>query len=397
MSSGRTGTRVSGRPVAARMAERIAAVETTVGRLADALDAVGRVGLGHLDELDLDGRHVERRREQVVGEARVQDRAVAGHELLHQREPEALRGAALDLALDRERVDRLADVLRRADPDDARQAELDVDLDDDAHRGDRERDVGALAGDLPGLRVERRRARMPVDALDVDLVAPAARAPRAPRGTRHGPRPRPSTSCRDADAEPAEPTAAVVCGASDTSSVPSSVRATWRITPMTPCPTSAAAECTTALPSAPAAAHAGGAEVVEALRVADVLEAEREADAAPDALAASSCCPRRRGAAAGRAAACSSSGSGIAAARRITSRDGQRAGHDLAGRAASRPGSSAFRSRSSTGSMPELGGEQVHLRLVGEARLHGAEAAHRAARRVVRVHAVASISALATQ
>jgi len=30
---------------------------------------------------------------------------------------------------------------------------------------------------------------------------------------------------------------------------------------------------------------AGGAEVVEALRVTDVLEAEREADAAPDALA----------------------------------------------------------------------------------------------------------------
>jgi hypothetical protein len=30
----------------------------------------------------------------------------------------------------------------------------------------------------------------------------------------------------------------------------------------------------------------GGAEVVEALRVADVLEAEREADAAPDSLAA---------------------------------------------------------------------------------------------------------------
>ncbi len=55
---------------------------------------------------------------------------------------------------------------------------------------------------------------------------------------------------RDAEAEPAEPTEAVADGASDTSSVPSSVRATWRITPVTPCPTSAAAECTTALPSA---------------------------------------------------------------------------------------------------------------------------------------------------
>ena len=36
---------------------------------------------------------------------------------------------------------------------------------------------------------------------------------------------------------------------------------------------------------------------------------------------------------------------------------------------------------------PERGGELVHLRLAGEARLHGAEAAHRAARRVVRVDA----------
>ena len=64
--------------------------------------------------------------------------AVARLDLLHQREPEPLRGAALDLALDRLRVDRLADVLRRADPDDAREAELDVDLDDDAHRRDGE-------------------------------------------------------------------------------------------------------------------------------------------------------------------------------------------------------------------------------------------------------------------
>ena len=62
------------------------------------------------------------------------DPAVARLDLLHQREPEALRRAALDLALDRERVDAPADVLRGADPDDPRQAELDVDLDDDPHR-----------------------------------------------------------------------------------------------------------------------------------------------------------------------------------------------------------------------------------------------------------------------
>ena len=43
---------------------------------------------------------------------------------------------------------------------------------------------------------------------------------------------------------------AVVCGARTTSSVSSSVRATWRITPVTPWPTSAAAQWTSAEPSA---------------------------------------------------------------------------------------------------------------------------------------------------
>ena len=62
----------------------------------------------------------------------------------------------------------------------------------------------------------------------------------------------------------------------------------------------------------------------------------------------------------------------------------QRARDDLPVGSAS-PGSSAFRSRSSTGSIPSSVGEPVHLRLAREARLHGAEAAHRAARRVVRV------------
>ena len=41
-----------------------------------------------------------------------------------------------------------------ADPDDARQPELDVDLDDDPHRAGRERDVRALPEHLAGLRVE---------------------------------------------------------------------------------------------------------------------------------------------------------------------------------------------------------------------------------------------------
>ena len=39
-----------------------------------------------------------------------------------------MRGTALDLPLHRERIDRLADILGGADPDDPRQPELDVDL-----------------------------------------------------------------------------------------------------------------------------------------------------------------------------------------------------------------------------------------------------------------------------
>ena len=47
---------------------------------------------------------------------------------------------------------------------------------------------------------------------------------------------------RDAEAEPADSTIAVPAVATVTSSRPSSVRATWRITPETPWPTSAAAQ-----------------------------------------------------------------------------------------------------------------------------------------------------------
>src|SRR4029078_4592178 len=81
--------------------------------------------------------------------------------------------AALDLSLDLLRVDRLADVLRGADPDDAREAEDDVVLGAVLHRARRGRDVRALARDLARLRVERRRARVAVDLLDVDLLSGA--------------------------------------------------------------------------------------------------------------------------------------------------------------------------------------------------------------------------------
>jgi hypothetical protein len=144
------------------------------GRLANALDAIRRVGLGFIDEHRLDRRHVERRRQQVVGEARVPDHAVLYLELLHQREADALRGAALDLAVDGERVQRAADVLRRADPDEPRQPELKVDFRHDLHRRQGEGDVGSLAEHLAGHRIERRRGRMAIGALDAHLATVAS-------------------------------------------------------------------------------------------------------------------------------------------------------------------------------------------------------------------------------
>ena len=67
---------------------------------------------------------------------------------------------------------------------------LDVDLDDDAHRGDGERDVRAIARCLPGVGIERERSRMTVDALDVDL-SPTRRS-RSSRAARHASRTAPA-------------------------------------------------------------------------------------------------------------------------------------------------------------------------------------------------------------
>ena len=173
----------------------------------------------------------------------------------------------------------LADVLRGADPDDARQAELDVHLGDDLHRGARERDVRGQLADLARLGVERRGGQVAVDALDVDLAAAAGlalverRATRVPHGARGHPRharrrrraggaDRGGRSRRDPDVVGAE------LGARD---LQDHVRH--------------------ALPDlGGGAVHLGGAVleeadargagVVEAFRVRDVLEADREADAA---------------------------------------------------------------------------------------------------------------------
>ena len=78
-----------------------------------------------------------------------------------------------------------------ADPDDARQPELDVDLGDHLHRAGTECDMCTLTGDLARLRVERRCQRMPVHALDVDFPPP--RASRSASAARHASRTAPET------------------------------------------------------------------------------------------------------------------------------------------------------------------------------------------------------------
>ena len=127
------------------------------------------------------------------------------------------------------------------------------------------------------------------------------------------------------------------------------------------------------------------AVVVEALRVTDVLEADREADAALHALAA-----RRVPGAAGEPDGLARQLLGLGLRERGRAADDlprrQRARQHLAGR---QRGARLERVQD-----PQLdrvdverGRELVHLRLGREARLHRAEPAHRAAGRVVRVHA----------
>ena len=255
---------------------------------------------------------------------------------------------------------------------------------DDAHRRARERDVRALARRLARLGVERARLRVAVDPLDVDL-SPGARSRsstgraarelhRACRHPRHARRRRGAGRVdrrrlvrREHDVVRAE------LGARD---LDDHVRHALADLGRRAVHLGAAVG---------AQRDARGAVVVEALRVADVLEPDREADAAADALAA------RRVARAARAA-----GSPRAAAARLGDRqlggaadhvgDRKRSLDPLAGRQ-----HVAGRERVPQPQLDRVELERVrelvHLRLGGEAGLHGAEPAHRTARRVVRVDA----------
>ena len=110
-------------------------------RLADAFGAEGALRFRILDQPDVDLRHVADRRDQIV----VQVLGAAGDELLHQREAEPLRDAAMDLALDEGRVDGAADVVGGDHAQHLRRAEDHVDLD---LRHLRRKAVGRVRNDI---------------------------------------------------------------------------------------------------------------------------------------------------------------------------------------------------------------------------------------------------------
>ena len=78
----------------------------------------------HFDQDRFHRRHVADRRDQIV----VQILGAAGDVFFHQRHADALRDAALDLALDQQRVDRAADIVRGGDLHQLHRAELHVDF-----------------------------------------------------------------------------------------------------------------------------------------------------------------------------------------------------------------------------------------------------------------------------
>ena len=225
--------------------------------------------------------------------------------------PTPWRDAALDLAeRPAERVEGPADVLGRGDLDHAHQAEVGVDVDHGAVGGARDRHVGvalavgverlgrAVLEALGGLEDPRPgqptsgtpTSTAPDDRHDpaVDDVEVAHRPPRSRRRRRAGPGSRTarhafSTAPPDihvwrlADVDPAEPID-VSAGATSTSSTPSTVRAIcWheRHEPLTDL---GAAHVTVARPST--SRQRAVRVVVVALGVHQVLEADREADAA---------------------------------------------------------------------------------------------------------------------
>ena len=140
--------------------------------------------MGMLDELGHDRRHVERCRQQVIGERRVAHEPLAELDLLHDRESQPLRDATLDLADDGDGVDRLAHILGGRDLDDLHESSVHVDVDDRAVRREEERDVSLI------LRLGVARLRVPMAVRDGPIDRLVQQRSQIIRGTAGFPRAR---------------------------------------------------------------------------------------------------------------------------------------------------------------------------------------------------------------
>ena len=149
----------------AERAERVVDCIDDGRRCADGAALAEALGLGHrgrrqgLAVMDVDRRHLARRRHDVVGECRGEDVAgVVVDDLFQQRIAEPLRDAAVNLAVDDHRVDQAAGILGDEVGLDRHPSGFDVDLDDRDMAGIRERArriVGRALGEA------RRHRRLP--------------------------------------------------------------------------------------------------------------------------------------------------------------------------------------------------------------------------------------------
>ncbi len=103
---------------------------------------------------------------------------------LHQRHPDALRDAAVDLAFDLRRVDRAADVVRRMDVQQLHGAELEIDLD----LGDLRREAVGRVRHALAVGIERHGRRVEVAAAGEEIAVRVgdaqAQVEHAPAGAR---------------------------------------------------------------------------------------------------------------------------------------------------------------------------------------------------------------------